>query len=169
MKVLLIGGTGLISVGIVKHLLARGAQVSMFNRAKRENVLPADVHQIVGDRNNPQELAQTTKDQRFDVVIDMICFNPDQAQAASEIFADKCEQFIFCSTVCTYGIKVPPNIFIDENFPQEPISGYGRNKVACEQIFLAADKAGKFKTTIIRPSCTYGPGGTLIDNVEFDP
>ena len=34
MRALLIGGTGLISIGIVKHLLARGADVTMFNRGK---------------------------------------------------------------------------------------------------------------------------------------
>ena len=50
-------------------------------------------------------------------------------------FGERCEHFIFCSTVCTYGVKVPPHVLIDETFPQEPISEYGRNKVACEQIF----------------------------------
>ena len=39
MQVLIIGGTGLISTGIVKHLLARGAGVTVFNRAKRESTL----------------------------------------------------------------------------------------------------------------------------------
>jgi nucleoside-diphosphate-sugar epimerase len=34
---------------------------------------------------------------------------------------------------------------------------------------LAAHAAGKFNATIIRPSCTYGPGGRLIDNLEFNP
>jgi nucleoside-diphosphate-sugar epimerase len=58
---------------------------------------------------------------------------------------------------------------IDETFPQEPISAYGRAKLACEQIFFDAHKAKAFNATIIRPSCTYGPGGRLIDNLEFDP
>src|SRR5439155_5189036 len=54
-----------------------------------------------------------------------------------------------------------------ETFPREPISTYGKNKVACEKIFLDAHAGGRFKTTIIRPSHTYGPGGGLIDNLEF--
>ncbi len=37
---LIVGGTGLISTGIVKHLLARGAQVSMYNRGQRERTVP---------------------------------------------------------------------------------------------------------------------------------
>jgi len=168
MRALIIGGTGLISQGIVKHLLLRGEQVSVFNRGQREDLLPQQVKRFVGDRNQPDQLARCMKDGGFDVVIDMVCFNPEQAELAVKTFAGKCEQFIFCSTVCTYGVKVPPNVFVNETFPQEPISSYGKNKVSCEQIFLAAHVAGKFKATIIRPSHTYGPGHPMIDNLEFD-
>ena len=51
MKVLLIGGTGLISTGVVKHLRSRGAEVTVFNRGRTENRLPAGVVQVTGDRN----------------------------------------------------------------------------------------------------------------------
>jgi nucleoside-diphosphate-sugar epimerase len=168
-NVLLLGGTGLISTGIVKHLLARRAEVTMLNRGRRDNMLPAGVRAISGDRNDAALLRQVAADNRFDVVIDMICFGPDQAAAAVDAFAGRCTQYICCSTVCTYGVKVPPLVLIDETFPQEPISGYGKNKLACEQAFLDAHRAGKFAATIIRPSCTYGPGNPLIDNLEFDP
>src|SRR5205823_8766405 len=52
---------------------------------------------------------------------------------------------------------------------QEPLSEYGRNKLACERILLGAGASGAFATTVIRPSCTYGPGGRLIDNIESSP
>jgi nucleoside-diphosphate-sugar epimerase len=169
MQVLLIGGTGLISTGIVKHLLARQADVAMFNRGKRSVAVPAGVEVLHGDRNDLGVFERACGSRRWDVVIDMICFEPEQAQAGVRIFAGKCGHFIFCSTVCTYGSKVPPHIFIDETFPQEPISTYGKNKLLCEQIFLEAHQQQKFGVTIIRPSCTYGPGGNLIDNLEFDP
>lgn len=166
MKVLIIGGTGLISTGIVKHLLARGADVTVYNRSKRESTLPDAVHCMVGDRNDFAAFEQTFADKRFDVVMDMIGFNPEQAQSDVRAFGGRCEQFIFCSTVCTYGIKLPPTIFIDETFPHEPISNYGKNKVACEEILMAAQEAGKFKTTIMRPSSTYGEGSSMIDMLE---
>ncbi len=166
MRVLLIGGTGLISTGIVKHLLARKADVTMFNRSKRENTLPDGVKAIVGDRNETDAFISTFAKEKYDVVIDMICFSAAQAQTSIAAFGGRCEQFIFCSTVCTYGVKVPPGVVVDEDFLQEPISNYGRDKLACEKAFLEAHAAGKFKTTIIRPSCTYGPGNALIDNLE---
>jgi nucleoside-diphosphate-sugar epimerase len=170
MKTLIIGGTGLISVGIVNHLLARGAEVTMFNRGERERSgVPAKVEVLHGDRNDEAAFAHACGARAWDVVIDMICFEPKQAEADVRIFGGKCEQFIFCSTVCTYGTKVPPHIFVDEKFPQEPISTYGRNKVLCEKIFQRAHDEKKFQMTTIRPSHTYGPGASLIDNLEGDP
>ncbi|MBC7784420.1 MAG: NAD-dependent epimerase/dehydratase family protein [Burkholderiales bacterium] len=169
MNVLIIGGTGLISTGIVKHLQKRGADISMFNRGKRENTLDGPVGVFTGDRNDPAVLEQCVAGGRkWDVVIDMICFTPEQATGAIRTFAGKCEHFIFCSTVCTYGTKVPPGVVIDETFPQEPISGYGKNKVACENLFTAAHGRGDFACTIIRPSHTYGEGSPLIDQLEPD-
>ncbi len=169
MRVLLIGGTGLISTGIVKHLLARGnVDLTIFNRNQRENRLPkSNIKYLQGDRNQFESFETAFKDSRFDVVIDMIAFNPDQAASDVRAFAGRCEQFVFCSTVCTYGVKTPPHVVVDETCPQEPISTYGKNKVACEQILLRAHEERKFKTTIIRPSSTYGPGGNMIDNIEF--
>jgi nucleoside-diphosphate-sugar epimerase len=60
-------------------------------------------------------------------------------------------------------------MLIDESFPQEPISEYGRNKLACEKIFLRAHESGRMPVTIVRPSSTYGPGGHVIDNIESEP
>ncbi len=169
MNVLLIGGTGLISTGIVQHLLARGAKVTMFNRGQHENRLSTNVEQITGDRSAAALFEQSFAQRIFDVVIDMICFTPEQAEVDLRIFGRRCAHFIFCSTVCTYGVKVSPNVLIDETFPQEPISEYGKNKLACEKIFLRAHEEKKLNVTVIRPSSTYGPGGRLIDNLESNP
>ncbi len=168
LNALIVGGTGLISTGIVKHLLARGAKVTMFNRGQRENTLPPGVRQIAGDRNDVHAYANAFANERFDVVYDMICFTPEQAEASVKTFAGRCEQLVFCSTACVYGAKIPGHVLIDETFPLEPVLEYGRNKVTCEQIFLRAGERGAFKTTIVRPSHTYGPGGSLIDQQEFD-
>jgi nucleoside-diphosphate-sugar epimerase len=169
MQVLIIGGTGLISTGIVKHLLARGVNITMFNRGRRAVEIPAGIRVLHGDRDELGVFERECGSRRWDVVIDMICFTPEQANADVRVFSGRCEHFIFCSTVCTYGVKVPPHIFIEETFPQEPISTYGKNKLVCERIFLQAHHERKFRATIIRPSNTYGPGGNLIDNLEVAP
>jgi nucleoside-diphosphate-sugar epimerase len=166
-KVLLVGGTGLISAGIVEHLRARGADITLFNRGQRPGNVDG-VRVIVGDRNLPAEFEQRLAEERFDVVIDMISFSPAQAEASVRAFAGRTEQLMFCSTVCTYGIDIPSHVLVDETFPLRPTSEYARNKVACEKIFERAAAAGHFQTTIIRPSNTYGPGASLIDQMEFD-
>lgn len=167
MNVLLIGGTGLISTGIIKHLQTRGATIAMFNRGQRENTTSGAIEILTGDRNDLAALSQCVAGGRtWDVVIDMICFTPEQAQGAIATFAGKCSQFIFCSTVCTYGGKIPPGVVVDESFPQDPVSTYGRNKVLCEKLFTEAHNRRDFEITIIRPSHTYGEGSPLIDNIE---
>jgi len=165
---LVIGGTGLISTGIVKQLLARGARVTTYNRGQRQRAVPDEVRQISGDRNETAAFIDTFAERRFDVVFDMICFSPEQAEATTLAFAGRCRQMVFCSTVCTYGVKVPPQVLIDETFPLEPITAYGRDKLSCERIFERAAGSGAFELTIVRPSHTYGPGSSLLDQQEFD-
>jgi len=167
-KVLIIGGTGLISTGIVEHLLVRGADITLFNRKQRLSRLPAELPVIAGDRNVPAEFEQRLERERFDVVIDMICFSPEQAEATLRAVGGRTEQLIFCSTVCTYGVEVPSRVLIDESFPPAPISQYGQNKLTCEQIFLRAHAEKRLNATIVRPSNTYGPGNPLIDQMEFN-
>jgi nucleoside-diphosphate-sugar epimerase len=166
MKVLVLGGTGLISVGVVKALLERGADVTVFNRGLRADDLPATVRRLRGERAS--DLARLGSEQ-FDVVMDMICYTPDEAQQTARVFGGRCAQLVFCSTVCTYGVEVPPQVLIDETFPQRPISEYGRDKLACERILSDAAARGAFALTILRPSHTYGPGAPLIDQLEPDP
>ena len=71
--------------------------------------------------------------------------------------------------MAAYGVKISSDVLVDETFPQEPISTYGKGKVACEEVLMRADAERKFRTTIFRPSNTYGPGQPLIDQLELDP
>jgi nucleoside-diphosphate-sugar epimerase len=50
MKVLIIGGTGLISTAIVDQLVARGDEVALFNRGQTPRRIAASVPVIRGDR-----------------------------------------------------------------------------------------------------------------------
>jgi nucleoside-diphosphate-sugar epimerase len=168
LDVLIVGGTGLISRGIIKHLLERGARVTVFNRGRREVALPPEVKQLVGDRSDAGAFERAFANARHDVVIDMICFSAADAESAIRAFGGRCAQLQLCSTVCTYGGKIPPGVLIDETFPQEPLTRYGRDKVACERLLTRAAEAGQFALTIIRPSNTYGPGAPLIDQLECD-
>ena len=167
MKVLLLGGTGQISTGIVKALQSRGAAITVFNRGQTDNRLGPGVQQLTGDRNDFPAFERTMAAAgTWDVVIDMICFRPDQAESALRAFTGRCGHLIFCSTVCTYGNTqtIIPTL---ETTPQTPHSAYGRDKVACEKIFLRAHANGAMPVTIFRPSHTFGPGGGIINNLGW--
>lgn len=167
MKVLIIGGSGLISTGIVQALRTRGADITVFNRGQTDDRL-GPVRHLNGDRNDFAAFERTVAAAGpWDVVIDMICFRPDQAASDLRAFAGRCGHFIFCSTVCTYG-NTQTIIPTTEATPQNPHSTYGRDKVACEQLFLRAHAEGKLPVTILRPSHTYGPGGPVINNVGWE-
>lgn len=169
MKVLIIGGTGLISTGIAKALKTRGASITVFNRGRTDDRLGDDVRRLAGDRNDFASFENTIANAgSWDVVIDMICFRPEQAESDLRAFSGRCGHFIVCSTVCTYG-DTQTIIPTPETTPQQPHSTYGRDKVACEQIFLNAHASGKIHATIFRPSHTYGPGGNVINNLGWAP
>src|SRR5438046_8923376 len=105
MKVLIIGGTGLISTGIIKHLIRRGADITMYNRGQRERGFEGNIPHIQGDRSKASEFEDSFKDARYDVIIDMICFRPEEAESDIRAFAGRCEHFLCRPTGCTYGMK----------------------------------------------------------------
>ena len=75
MRVLIIGGTGLISTAITLELAARGHQVTVYNRGQRLVQLPEGVNLMQGDRSQFAAFeAQMQAAPRSDCVIDMICF-----------------------------------------------------------------------------------------------
>jgi nucleoside-diphosphate-sugar epimerase len=168
LNALIVGGTGLISTGITTQLLARGAKVTMYNRGVSRAALPAGVRHIVGDRADGNAFVQAFEQERFDVVFDMICYTTEQAEDSVRAFRGRCEQFVFCSSTAAYGPKVPPQVLVDEQCPLEPVSGYGRIKVACEIAFRRAADSGAFEVTIVRPGHTYGPGSAMDDQQESD-
>ena len=161
MHILFIGGTGLISTAIARQLLGSGHQVTLFNRGKSENRLPPGAEVIVGDRKDYAAFELTFADKSYDVVVDMVAFHPDDTASAIRAFTGRCGQFIHCSTVCVYSGPVS-QIPTTETEPYHSVGGYGQNKIACEKLLLEAHTDNQFPMTIMRPSHSYGEGGSVI-------
>ena len=162
MKVLIIGGTGLISTAISRQLLERGDEVTLYNRGKSEVRFPDGAKFIHGDRRDyPAFETQMAEAGHFDCVIEMIGFSPADAESAVRAFKGRIGHFIFCSTVCVYGGPAQ-HYPIREDEPRRPIGGYGANKVKCEDLLMDAGKRGDFPVTVMRPSQTYGEGGGIV-------
>jgi nucleoside-diphosphate-sugar epimerase len=104
-KVLFIGGNGNISWYCVQEAIDQGHEVWALHKGEaektRRNFLP-EVKILDGDFRNQDEIKKILANQKFDVVIDFICYNEDQAKFDVEIFKDITNHFIFISTTSVY-------------------------------------------------------------------
>jgi nucleoside-diphosphate-sugar epimerase len=159
MKILIIGGTGLISTAIVDLLIERGEEVTLFNRGVTEPRIRGKVETIRGDRWKYPEFEAEMKRHSFDAVVDMVAFHPDNAHSLLRAFWGRVKQVVVCSTVCVYGGPMTRLPATDDE-PHRPVGDYGRNKSAIESILLGANGQQGTFATVIRPSFTTGEGAT---------
>ena len=101
LKILILGGTGFTGPFQVKYALARGHQVTVFNRGKTHpGELPKGVEQLIGDRNGNLD---ALKGRKWDVVIDNPTMLPKWVHDAAEILKGNVDRYIFISTISVYG------------------------------------------------------------------
>lgn len=159
MKVLFIGGTGLISSACSELAVEKGGELFILNRGlSTKYSSPNGAHLLAGDVYQDESgVAAMLADHHFDVVADWIAFTPADIERDIRLFTGKTEQFIFISSASAYQ-KPPGHYIITEETPLEnPFWQYSRDKIACEERLLQEYRENGFPVTIVRPSLTYGP------------
>lgn len=156
MRVLFIGGTGLISTAVSELSVAKGYELYLLTRGRLDEFAPKGAHILHGDISDEEDIAKTLRSYDFDIVIDWIAFRPDQIERDIRLFSGKVGQFIFISSASAY--QKPPQKFpITEETPLEnPYWQYSRDKIACERLLMESYQGSGFPMTIVRPSLTYG-------------
>ncbi len=155
MRILLIGGTGTISMAITKLLAARGDEVFLLNRGNRSAELPENVTVIKADISDEEDTAKKLDGMTFDCVGEFIGFVPSQLERDLRLFSGKTAQFIYISSASAYQ-KPPESYIITEETPLvNPYWEYSRNKIACENYLMERYRKDGFPVTIVRPSHTY--------------
>lgn len=157
MKVLFIGGTGIISMAITR-LLAKteGVELYLLNRGNRNTDLPQNVKILKGDINNDEKgVAELIKDLQFDSVCNFIAFVPEQLERDYRLFKGKTKQYIFISSASAYQKPLQNYIITEGTTMANPYWLYSRNKIACEEFLMKKYREEKFPITIVRPSHTY--------------
>lgn len=167
MRVLVIGGTGLISTPIVRRLLAEGHDPVLFNRGQTATRFERPVTVIQGDRQNFDAFKRAVQDVAADAVIDMLTYDRATAEHNIAVFGGRVAHYLFCSTVCVYGGPLS-RIPAVEDEPRTPVSAYGQGKLEAEDAFFAAHASSGFPVTLLRPSHCYGPGQPLLDIWGYD-
>lgn len=154
MKLLFLGGSGVISRAVTQQALAAGHEVWILNRGKRRPVEGA--HAIVADLTNADAVRTALGDRTWDVVVQFVAFAPADIRRDVELFRGKTQQYIFISSASVYQ-KPVENYLVSEATPRvNPRWEYSRLKVACEEELEAAHRATGFPGVIVRPSHTYG-------------
>lgn len=166
MRVLVIGGTGLISTAAVNAMLRRGHDVITLNRGVSESRIEGRVHRLVGDRHDLPWFKQAVASVKPEAILDAIAFTPEEVQQTLEAIPNHTAHFLFISTVCVYGPLA--NIPADEDEPHKPVSQYGRDKSACDRIVLNYGERTGQPVTVLRPSHCYGPGQPFLSLWGYD-
>ena len=155
MKILFIGGTGIISTGCTTLAAKRGMDVTLLTRGQHVSQLPAGVKTLIADANDPSLIGKFDRES-FDAVVDWIAFTPPDIERDLKLFRGRTRQFVFVSSASAYQ-KPQKHYLIKESTPlANPHWDYSRNKIACEERLMVAYREEGFPVTIVRPSLTYG-------------
>lgn len=154
-RILFLGGTGTISTACVRAAVAAGHDVTVFNRGTRSRPLPESVRHLVGDVRDRDSIAAAVAGAGFDVVADFLSFVPDHVQTVLDAVESHTAQYIYISSASAYE-KPPRYMPVTESTPlRNPFWPYSRDKVACEDLLVAAHRDRGLPMTIVRPSHTY--------------
>ncbi len=155
MKILFIGGTGVISSACSALALERGLDLYLLNRGQSPRPAPPKARVLAADIRRPETVVSAIEGLHFDCVVDWVAFTPEHVRTDLEIFRGRTHQYIFISSASVYH-KPPRFLPVTESTPlHNPWWEYSRNKAACEALLMEAYKTESFPVTIVRPSHTY--------------
>ena len=156
MRVLFIGGSGIISSACSRLAAERDIDLFVLNRGlSQDRPLPAVVTVLRGDIRDPASVRAALGDREFDAVVDWVAFTPEHVRADIGLFRGRTGQYVFISSASAY--QTPPaRVPILESTPlRNPFLQYSRDKIACEELLREAYREEGFPATIVRPSHTY--------------
>jgi nucleoside-diphosphate-sugar epimerase len=170
MKILIIGGTGRISLSVTRELDSIGFDVTVINRGK-DNSLISQINTFVSDINDTKKIENFLKDKGYDVVIDFVSFNKEDILRSYSYFKGHTNHYIFVSSVVVYSHDNNSLLINESSTLGNPFSEYARKKIEAEEALKNIGKKDpSFKYTIVRfgqtfdernlPVCIHGKNGT---------
>ena len=173
MRVLFIGGTGIISSACTELATERGHELYVLNRGRSWRPIPDEATRLIGDIRDAESARQAIGDLEFDAVVDWVAFTPEHVETDLELFRGHTGHYIFISSASAY--QTPPTSLpvTESTILDNPIWQYSRDKIACEERLVRAHREDRFPYTIVRPShtydCTLVPphgGWTVVDRMR---
>jgi nucleoside-diphosphate-sugar epimerase len=164
LRVLFIGGSGIISSACSSLAVERGIELYVLNRGRSaDRPVPAQATVLHGDVRDPASVEKALDGLQFDAVVDWVAFAPEHVQADMQLFRGRTRQYVFISSASAY--QTPPaRVPVVESTPlANPFWQYSRDKIACEDLLMQAYRTDGFPVTIVRPSHTYDKTSVPFD------
>jgi nucleoside-diphosphate-sugar epimerase len=156
LRVLFIGGSGVISSACSRVAVDSGIELFVLNRGRSTaRPLPPGVNVLQADIREPATVRDVINDLDFDAVVDWVAFIPGQVRTDIDLFRGRTGQYVFISSASAY--QTPPaRMPVTESTPlRNPYWQYSRDKIACEDLLVRSYREEGFPATIVRPSHTY--------------
>jgi nucleoside-diphosphate-sugar epimerase len=156
MKLLFLGGTGIISTACTELAARSGFDLFLLNRGTKPAALPTGVNVLTADIHDPAQTAAALAGHTFDAVVQFIAYKPADIERDIALFRNITKQYVFISSASAYQ-RPAAHYLVTESTPlANPFWAYSRDKIACEERLMAEHRATGFPVTIVRPSLTYG-------------
>lgn len=176
MKVLITGGTGTISSGLVQASVNMGYETYALTRGNNKDRNIAGAKYLYADIANREQVQNVIDGLLFDVVVECLAYGIEQLKSSLDMFANKNVQYFFVSTAAIYKQKCGRIKETDEL----DLDGwdYSKKKIQCEKYLEEYAQEKGIKFTIIRPTVTYGdyripfpiatrmPGWTFFERIK---
>jgi 2'-hydroxyisoflavone reductase len=155
-QLLVLGGTRFLGRALVEDALARGHEVTLFNRGQTNPELFPEAEKIRGDRT--QDLSALAG-REWDAVLDVATFLPRVVRLSVDALGGRVGRYVYVSSVSVYADQSRPPVegapLLELEDPgDESIESYGALKADCERI---VEDAFAEAATIVRPGLIVGP------------
>jgi nucleoside-diphosphate-sugar epimerase len=181
MKICMTGGSGFIGTWFCNEYAKRGDEVVILDLVEPAADLP-HARYVFGDVRDPEAVRDACEG--CDAILHLAAAHHDFGiteatyfavnQQGTQVLCDVMDELgirsiCFYSTVAVYGDAPPP---LSEDTVPQPLSPYGKSKLAGEQVLEAWTRQGDGRRClVIRPTVTFGPNNfanmySLIRQIE---
>jgi 2'-hydroxyisoflavone reductase len=157
-RVLVLGGTVFVGRHVVEAALARGDEVTLFNRGRTAAELFPGVERLRGDRDGGLDALRGGE---WDVVVDTSGFVPRVVRQSAELLADRVALYVFVSSISVYAdlsrpgvTENAPVLTVEDETTEDIDEHYGALKASCEEV---VEQALPGRALIVRPGLIAGP------------
>ncbi len=155
MRILILGGTNFVGPAIVERALARGHEVTLFNRGLTRPELFPSVEKLRGDRNPASEdIANLEGTRRWDAVVDVWPEQSELVERTADLLRDRVDYYFFISSIAVYRSFARPGITETDQVGLDEPGTYGGEKALAER---AVERTFPGRSGVARCHAILGP------------